>query len=296
MRRYIFIGSVEYSAHCLRALLDMNLNIISIMCPYKESAKFNSDYFDLEEVARYFGRDVYYFENIKQETDYIRRHSPDIVLVLGLSQIIPGDILGIPAIGCIGSHPALLPKNRGRHPIIWAIANGLRKSGVTFFWIDEGVDSGDIWVQKEFDIDISDDALSVYEKVAKLSVEILRENIPQLERGIIKKIKQDDKLANYWRKRTYKDGEIDWRMSNKRIYNLIRALAKPYVGAHCIYKGKEIKVWKSRIIEELETYENIEPGKVISINYPWLRIKTGDGIIEIIEHGFDPLPEVGEYL
>ena len=85
MRRYIFIGSVEYSAHCLRALLDMSLNIISIMCPYKEAAEFNSDYFDLKEVARYFGRDVYYFENIKQETDYIRRHSPDIVLVLGLS-------------------------------------------------------------------------------------------------------------------------------------------------------------------------------------------------------------------
>ena len=63
MKRYIFIGSVEYSAHCLRALLDMSLNIISIMCPYKESAKFNSDYFDLKEVARYFGRDVYYFEN-----------------------------------------------------------------------------------------------------------------------------------------------------------------------------------------------------------------------------------------
>ena len=63
MKRYIFIGSVEYSAHCLKALLDMSLNIISIMCPYKESAKFNSDYFDLKEVARYFGRDVYYFEN-----------------------------------------------------------------------------------------------------------------------------------------------------------------------------------------------------------------------------------------
>lgn len=296
MKRYIFIGSVEYSAYCLRILLEMGINIIDIMCPYKEAARFNNDYFDLGKITKEFKKEIYYFSKIQNEFEHIEKQAPDIIFVLGLSQIIPSQILKIPTIGCIGSHPALLPQNRGRHPIIWAIANGLTKSGITLFWIDEGVDSGDIWVQKEFDIDISDDALSVYKKVAKLSIEILRENIPQLERGIIKKIKQDDKRANYWRKRTYKDGEIDWRMSNKRIYDLIRALTKPYVGAHCIYKGKEIKIWKSRIIEESETYENIEPGKVISVNYPRLTIKTGDRILEIMEHSFDPLPEVGEYL
>ena len=298
MNRYVFIGSVEYSAHCLRALLSMNINIFDIMCPYKESAKFNSDYFDLGEVAKEFGRSVYYFRKIQDETEHIKEKRPDVILVLGLSQIIPKHILDIPTIGCIGSHPALLPSNRGRHPIIWTLANGLARSGITLFWIDEGVDSGDIWRQKEFDVDISDNASSVYEKVKELSVEILSENLPDLERGIVKRVRQYNSKANYWRKRSYKDGEIDWRMSSKRIFDLVRALTTPYIGAHFIYKNKEVKIWKVEFVldEDINKYINIEPGKVISLEGNHLIIKTGDGLVKIINHEFEELPFVGEYL
>lgn len=296
MQRYIFVGSVEYSAHCLRALFTMGVNIVDIMCPYKEASKFNSDYFDLGEVAKEFGKDVYYFKKIQDEAEHIKKNMPDIMFVLGLSQIIPKHILEIPAVGCIGSHPALLPQNRGRHPIIWAIANGLTKSGITLFWIDEGVDSGDIWGQEEYEIGFGDDATAVYEKAKELSVKILKNNIPDLEKGIIKRVKQDHSLANYWRKRTKKDGEIDWRMSSKRIYNLVRALTKPYVGVHCVYKGKEIKIWKVKMLDSTDAYINLEPGKVISIDGSCIKVKTGDGVIEIIEHNFDSLPAVGDYL
>ncbi len=296
MKRYIFIGSVEYSAYCLEVLFEMGINIVNIMCPHREISKFNSDYYDLSEVAKDYGKGVHYFQKLQDEANYIEKQKPDIIFVFGLSQIIPKQILEIPTIGCIGSHPSLLPQNRGRHPIIWAIANGLNKSGITLFWIDEGVDTGDIWEQEEFDIDISDDARSVYEKVKRLSREILKKNIPDIERGIIKRIKQDHSLANYWRKRTKKDGEIDWRMSTKRIYDLVRALTKPYLGAHCIHKENEIKIWKVRICDETERFINLEPGKIISTEGSKIKIKTGDGIIEIIEHAFETLPVVGSYL
>jgi methionyl-tRNA formyltransferase len=274
----------------------MGVNIVGIMCPFREAAKYNSDYFDLKEVAKNFGKDVYYFKKIHDEAEHLKVNKPDIIFVLGLSQVIPVHILGIPTIGCIGSHPALLPRNRGRHPIIWAIANGLRKSGITLFWMDEGVDSGDIWGQKEFDIDVSDDALTVYEKVKRLTMEILKENIPDLERGIIKRTEQDHSKANYWRKRTHRDGEIDWRMSSKRIYDLVRALTKPYVGAHTLYKGKEVKIWKVEMPDGTGGYENLEPGKIISVEGLCVKVKTGDGVIKIVEHGFNPLPIEGDYL
>lgn len=296
MKRYVFIGSVEYSAYCLNALLGMKINIVEIMCPCKDSSKVNSDYSDLSVVAREYDKKIHYFKRIKDEAEHIKRNRPDVIFVLGLSQIIPSHILAIPTMGCIGSHPALLPQNRGRHPIIWAIANGLKKSGITLFWIDEGVDSGDIWGQREFDIDIFDDAASVYEKVKRLSVEILKENIFDLENGKINRFEQDSEKANYWRKRTPEDGQIDWRMSSKRIYDLARALTKPYVGAHCIYKDKEIKIWKTNIMNEGEKYENIEPGKVVSIENNCIIITTGDGLIKIEEHEFGILPKVGEYL
>jgi len=296
MKRYIFIGSLEYSACCLKALLDMNVNIIDIMCPYKDNSKTNSDYSDLSAVARVHGKEVYYFKRIKDEAEHIRRNRPDIIFVLGLSQIIPSHILAIPTIGCIGSHPTLLPQNRGRHPIIWAIANGLNKSGITLFWIDKGIDSGDIWDQREFEISDSNDANSIYEKVKRLSVEMLKKNVSNLDNGEIKRLKQDNENINYWRKRTIADGQIDWRMSSKRIHDLVRALTRPYVGGHCIYKNKEIKIWNTNIINEGREYENIEPGKVMSVENNSIIIKTGDGLIKVIKHDFESLPDVGEYL
>jgi methionyl-tRNA formyltransferase len=147
-----------------------------------------------------------------------------------------------------------------------------------------------------FDISTEDDATTVYEKVKELSVKILKNNIGDLEKGIVRRVKQDHSLANYWRKRTYKDGEIDWRMSSKRIYDLVRALTKPYIGAHCLYNGKEIKVWKVRVLDGNNKFENFEPGRVILTDEMRIKIKTGDGLIEIIEHNFNPLPMAGEYL
>jgi len=294
--RYIFIGSVQYSSYCLNSLLELGINIVDIMCLSKEASKFNSDYCDLGKTAESFGKDVYYFKNIRDETEHIRGKKPDVIFILGLSQIIPLHILEIPTVGTIGSHPALLPHNRGRHPIIWAIANGLKKSGITLFWMDEGVDSGDIWAQKEFEINESDDASAIYEMVERLSAELLRDNIPELEKGIIRRTKQDNAKANYWRKRDLKDGEIDWRMSSKRIYDLVRALTKPYAGAHCIFQGKEVKIWESRMLDDYGEFQNLEPGMVIAIDGRNIRIKTGDGVIEVVEHEFDPLPDIGEYL
>lgn len=296
MKRYLFIGSIEYSAYCLETLFDIGINIIDILCPSQDAAKFHMDYFDLGIIARKKNIPFSYFTKISEMTNRVRENRPDVIFVLGLSQLIPKQILEIPSIGCIGSHPALLPQNRGRHPIIWAIANGLKKSGFTFFWLDENIDSGEIWSQKEFLIDELDDASTVYEKIKKIAAELLRRNIPDLEQGIVKKTPQDDTNANYWRRRGYEDGEIDWRMSSKRIYDLVRALTRPYVGAHCIYNEREVKVWKARIIEAKEDISNIEPGKIIFKEQQKLDVKTGDGVIEILEHNFEPLPEEGDYL
>lgn len=295
-KRCIFIGSVEYSSHCLKTLLEMGVNIVDIMCPVRDVSAFNSDYLDLGKVARDFGREVSYFRKIGDEVEHIRERKPDLIFTLGFSQLVSREILEIPTIGCIGSHPALLPQNRGRHPVIWAIANGLKKSGITLFWMDRGVDSGDIWLQKEFEIGEMDTAATVYKMITNLSCILLRENVLDLERGIIKRIKQDESIATYWRKRSAKDGEIDWRMSSQRIYDLVRALTRPYVGAHCMYKGREVKIWGTKIIDAMDSLANFEPGKVLQVEGTRMRVKTGDGVIEILAHDFEPLPSEGNYL
>ncbi len=296
MKRYVFIGSVDFSRSCLEAMLKMGLSIAGVFCLERGAASANSDYADLGEVAGRLGRPCRYFNRIKDEAENIRALEPDVIFVMGLSQIVPQEILDIPYVGTIGSHPALLPRNRGRHPLIWAIANGLTRSGLTFFWLDRGVDTGDIWAQRGFAIGPEDDASTVYERVKGLACEMLEAHIPELEKGIARRKKQDSSIANTLRKRTAKDGEIDWRMGSKRICDLIRALYRPYPGAHCMHNGREVKVWKGKEYKASGAVRGLEPGKVLSSDRGSIVVKTGDGAIELLEHGFERLPGAGEYL
>jgi methionyl-tRNA formyltransferase len=105
---------------------------------------------------------------------------------------------------------------------------------------------------------------------------------------------QDHSLANNWRKRSKNDGKIDFRMSSYFIYNLVRALAKPYVGAHVVYNAKEYKVWKSK--EKKSKAVNMEPGKILAVDNNIITVKAGDGAVDLIEHDFKIIPIVGEYL
>ena len=90
------------------------------------------------------------------------------------------------------------------------------------------------------------------------------------------------------------DGMIDFRMSSRAIYNLTRALTKPYIGAHINYKGNKIRVWKVK--ENNINKTNIEPGKILKVSKNTFIVKTFDGCIEVLDHEFEFLPKVGEYL
>jgi len=293
-KRCVFIGSVAFSARCLEAVLESKLETADILCP--RQAGINSDYADLGETARRFGREARYFERIGEETSRLKALKPDYIFVFGLSQILPPEALAAAKVGAIGSHPALLPRNRGRHPIVWAIANGLSESGLTFFWLDSGVDSGDIWMQRRCSIGPEDDAGSVYRRMSDLGAAMLREGLPELARGDCRRAPQDEAQANSWRRRSTADGAIDWRMSSRRIHDLVRALRPPYPGAHCVFRGAEVKVWRTQVPEAQPDCGHIEPGKVLRRGAEAILVKTGDGAIELLEHGFGPDLKEGEYI
>ena len=111
---------------------------------------------------------------------------------------------------------------------------------------------------------------------------------------MFKRVKQNHASSNVLRKRTVHDGKIDFRIPSRGIYNLVRGLTKPYIGAHIELQGKNISVWKVKEIENNQ--KNIEPGKVISTNKQSFVVKCFDNAIEIIEHEFKILPKIGEYL
>ena len=135
---------------------------------------------------------------------------------------------------------------------------------------------------------------AIYKKLEETAKKQLIKFHKELETGTYKRIKQNNINSNYWRKRGYKDGLISFSMNSDTIYNLTRALYKPYIGASYIYNDKEIKIWKVRKIEYHAN--NIEYGKVLKVENGNIKVKTPDGAVEIIEHEFYEIPKEGSYL
>lgn len=292
--RIVFIGTVEFSKKTLKKLIDLKACIVGVCT--KEQSTFNADFADLTPICVQNNINYKYIDDINsyENVEWIKSLNPDIVFCFGWSSLIKTELLRLPCMGIIGYHPAKLPQNRGRHPLIWAIALGLKRSASTFFFMDKGADNGDILSQVEFEIAYEDNAEMVYEKVTDTAINQIEVFFPQLKNKTFTRIKQDHQLANTWRKRGKKDGLIDFRMSSSAIYNLVRALTKPYVGAHIEYIGKEVSIWK---VEEVSyNQNNIEPGKVLDVENNFIVVKTYDGAIKILAHEFDELPTAGEYL
>lgn len=293
--RIIYIGCVESSYRGLQALLDEKKEVVGVIT--KESSKFNADFVDLTSLAREYQVPCKYAKNINdiEIKDFITECSPDVIYCFGWSQLIREEILNIPPLGVIGLHPAELPYNRGRHPLIWALALGLETTASTFFLMNAGADTGDIISQRKINIKYTDYARDLYDKVMKTACEQILEFTNQLENGICITKRQDLASGNSWRKRGEADGTIDWRMSSRAIYNLVRALSRPYIGAQFVYKDEKIKIWKTEEIEN-NSYRNIEPGKIIKFNsHNDFYVKTYDNIIHVLECDEFTAKE-GEYL
>ena len=290
----LFIGSVVFSKQILEHLIDNNAKIIGVVT--RNNSYVNSDHADLSQICQIYNIPCFYSNDINdnETVDWINIKQPDIIFCFGWSQLLKNDILMIPPKGVLGYHPAKLPRNRGRHPLIWALALGLTNTASTFFFMDKGADSGAIISQVDVPIDYEDTAQSLYNKIIMISKVQIITVLKQLNSNTYDIIIQNNIDSNVWRKRTKTDGQIDFRMSSRAIYNLVRAINRPYIGAHIIYKGIEIKVWSVK--EIVVDYPNIEYGKVLDVRGNNLLIKCQDNAVLINDHEFENLPTVGEYI
>ena len=291
--RIVFIGNVESSRKALEKLIKLKADVVGVLT--KKESSFNADFMDLAPLCRRHKIPFRYVDDINEEDNlkWMAALRPDVALCFGFSQLIKNEFLKIPRMGVIGYHPAKLPQNRGRHPLVWALALGLKETASTFFFMDEGADSGDILSQVKVAITYQDNARTLYDKVTRTALKQIEEFLPALERGNLKRIKQDPSKSGYWRKRGQEDGKVDFRTDSRTIYNLVRALTKPYVGAHVTYQNKDIKVWRVREVKSRD--QNVGPGQVLKAGKQVL-VKCGEGAVLLAEHEFQKKPKVGEYL
>src|SRR5437660_2630283 len=146
----------------------------------------------------------------RQAIEEIRALKPDVIVVMAYGQILPRDVLDIPQIACLNLHASLLPRWRGAAPIQAAIAAGDRETGITVMYIDEGLDTGDILLQRTIDIVPADTGGSLHERLAKVAPEALLESLELLAKESAPRIPQDTSLATYAPKLKREDGKIDW--------------------------------------------------------------------------------------
>ena len=196
--------------------------------------------------------------------------------------MVPKEIRTLAKYGAWGIHASLLPKYAGGAPLVWAIINGEKVAGVTFFKFEDGVDDGDIIAQKSFPIKYEDSIKEVYEKASEASKKILIESLQNIDQ--IKFKPQDKSKIEVYLQRRPSDGEIDLNKTAIEIQNFIRAQSKPYPGAFSTINGKTIIFWEVKFSEK--NFKNKKNDEVVKCRDK-AYINLEDGVLEVQEVTFN---------
>ncbi len=273
----VLVGSVESTRIALETLAKHGVPPAALFTLPPSKSLRHSDYVDLAPLADHYGVPVVGAANINapEVLEKIRSFKPDYLFVIGWSQICRKELLSIPRIGSIGCHPAPLPENRGRGVIPWTILQRRADTAFSLFWLDEGVDSGDILFQGRFPVAADETAATLYQKHCQSLQKLLSQALPLLEINNPPRTPQNHSLATYCAKRVADDGWIDWSLSAESIWTLIRAVGKPYPGAFTFYKGRKLCIWEAEYVGE-GPYWGLA-GQVQAVLATGVLVQCGDG-------------------
>ena len=279
MERIVVAGAVGSTRQTLQALIKFGAPVVGVLQMRGESSHTVTGFESLDQIAAQAGIPCATFANINDAeiVAQVRDWNPDLMFVVGLSQLVRDDMLSIPNLGCIGFHPTFLPIGRGRAPLAWlTLDNG--PGAASFFLIDDGVDAGPIFVQEPFEITPQDYAGDVANKLEQAIDVALDRWLPKLLAGEWDPQPQDEVLATYHGKRGPDDGLIDWHQSACEIHALIRAAANPHPGAYTWHKSQKLIVWRAEIEDQLPWRG--AAGRVLLLDMErGALIQTGEGLI-----------------
>jgi len=271
------MGQQAFGKACLEEVIKRGKDeVVAVYCaPDKE----NNPLDPIKEYALEKGIPVVQPPNFKstEVLDEIRSFNSDLCVMAYVTLFVPEAAREIPKFGSICFHPSLLPKHRGPSSINWAIISGATKTGLTIFWPSDGLDEGDILLQKEVDVD-QDDTLGIvyFQKIFPIGVEAVIESIDLVRAGNPPRIKQDESKSTYESWCKHEDAKIDWNMPVTDVYNLIRG-TNPQPGAWTTHNGEVLKIFDCSMSavsgKPGEVKEISEDGIIVSTKLGGLLIK-----------------------
>lgn len=282
------MGTPDFAVPTLKKIHENKHEIVAVVTkPDQKRGRGKKVTFSpVKEFALEIGVDVLQPEKIKGNTEFINKVKdlkPDVIVVVAYGKILPPEILNVPPFGCINIHGSLLPEYRGAAPIHWALVHGKNKTGITTMLMDSGMDTGDMLLKKEIEIENNDDVLSLHIKLSEIGASLLIDTLKKIEEKNITPIKQDENAATYAPMISKDMGKIDWGLPTNELYNLIRGL-NPWPGCFSYLGGERLKIHKAEILDldqkQLQQQECIaSPGIITNLTFEGIIVSTGDGQI-----------------
>jgi len=282
--RIVFVGAHVEARLPLQHLISLRENVVGLLTLEPKSLARMSGGVELGKIATAAGIPLSVVANINtaEALAWIQSCSPDLLLVVGWTQLLKPELLNVPRVAALGFHASLLPKYRGRAPVNWAIIHGEKETGNTLMVLDAAADEGDIVSQRRIPITEEDDCASVYHKVSLTECEMLDEVLPLIREGRMPRVKQDSVRSSLMPKRKPEDGVIDWGWPSQRLYNWIRALTHPYPGAFTYLTGQKISIWKASLEGASARPLAMRVGSVQRSSDGYPLVATGDGFLKLL--------------
>ncbi|MEL0643300.1 methionyl-tRNA formyltransferase [Olleya sp. Ti.3.14] len=284
--KIVFMGTPEFAVTTLKTILDQDYNVVGVItAPDKPAGRGRKMHESAVKVfAKQKGLNILQPTNLKSDDflNELKALEANLQIIVAF-RMLPKVVWDMPKYGTFNLHASLLPNYRGAAPINWAIINGETKTGVSTFFIDEKIDTGEMILQKDIAIDPSENAGSLHDKLMMLGSDLIIDTIKLIEKGdVTTTLQSEDAISRTAYKLNRDNCKIDFTQPIEAIYNKIRGLS-PYPAAWCELHNNDdvldIKIYKAE--KELEDH-NIEAGTIIS-SKSTLKVAVKDGFISILE-------------
>lgn len=273
--KIILIGQAAFAEKTLEKLVNKGEEVLAVFCPPDApGGKFDP----VKQRALQLGIPVHQHKTMKTQAvlDTFVALQADLAILAFVTQIVPPAVFNTPRLGSICFHPSLLPKYRGRSAINWALMNGEAKTGISLFWVDEGIDTGPLLLQKEVEVGPDDTTGTLYfNRLFPVGVDAISEAVDLIKAGNPPRIVQDESKANYDPPCGDEHARIDWSKPAQAVYNLIRG-CDPQPGAHTTWKGEMVRFYDCQLLSDATT---AAPGQVVELGEETMSVAAPGGII-----------------
>ena len=283
MWNVVFMGTPVFAVGSLEALLKAGQYHIQAVVTQPDRPKGRGQKLvetPVKAFALQHGLQVFQPLKVK-EPDFVRQlkeWNPDFIVVAAFGQLLPQEILDIPAYGCINVHASLLPRYRGAAPIQYAIIKGEKETGVTIMRMDKGMDTGAMYSRVVVPIDEEMNFARLHDKLMEKGAQLLADTLPRIAAGLQPE-RQKESEATYATLLTKEMAKIDWTRSAQEVHDMVRGF-DPVPGAFTyLSDGKLLKIWETRVTGKLA---EAVPGTVVAVSKKDFTVACGDGELRIL--------------